>query len=144
MGKYTLKILLCLPKKNAKFLSVGGSSPDPRAYDDWKCYSPTSSLRQIGDVPPDPTNTSPLYISGCASKSNHVFALLISMPCLESINFYQNKLKIKLFLQNNANFLSRPPERPFSYCRFLVTCLFRDVCCSYFQVLQSNNKKFLS
>ena len=28
------------------------------------------------------------------------------MPCFESINFYQNKFKIELFLQNNANFLS--------------------------------------
>ena len=28
------------------------------------------------------------------------------MPCFESITFYQNKLKIKLFLQNNKNFLS--------------------------------------
>ena len=117
-------------------MSAGVSAP----YDDWRCYSPTFSLRQIGDVPPNPRNTSPLYISGCASKSNHVFALLISMPCFQRINIYQNKLKIKLFLQNNANFLSaggsapRPSKRPFPHCRFWVTCLLRDVCCSYFQV----------
>ena len=98
---------------------------------------------------PNPRNTlPPLYISGCASESNHVFALLVSMSCFESINFYQNKLKIKLFLQNNINFLiaggstPRPPKRPFAQCRFLVTCLLRDVCCSYFQVLESYNQNF--
>ena len=34
-----------------------------------------------------------------------MFALLISMPRFESINFYQNIPKIKLFLQKNENFL---------------------------------------
>ena len=31
----------------------------------------------------------------------HVFALLISMPRFKSVNFYQNRSKIKLLLQKN-------------------------------------------
>ena len=31
---------------------------------------------------------------------NHVFAQLISMPHFNNINFYQNRPKIKLILQN--------------------------------------------
>ena len=78
----------------------------------------------MGDVLPDPQNNPPLYISGCATESSYVFAPLISMPSFESIDFYQNKLKIKLFLQNNTNFLSaegsgaRPPKRPFPISDF--------------------------
>ena len=36
------------------------------------------------------------------------------MSCLESINFYENQLKIKLFLQNNIIFLvpGAPPPDP--------------------------------
>ena len=34
------------------------------------------------------------------------------MPCFESSKFYQNKLKIKLFLQNNTNFLSAEDPLP--------------------------------
>ena len=36
------------------------------------------------------------------------------MPCFESTNFYQIRLKIKLFLQNNTNFSSAgaPPPDP--------------------------------
>ena len=130
---------------------MGTPPPDPRAYDGGRRYSPTSSLRQIGDVPQIPETPPPLLnISGCTYESNHVLALLIFIPCFESINFYQNKLKIKLFLQNNTNFLSsggyapKPLKRPFPHCRFLVACLLRDVCCSYFLVLESYNEKFLS
>ena len=67
-------------KKNTIFLSAGGSS---------------SRL---------PKKKQTLQISGSAFESNHVFVLLISvsqelflMPRLKSINFYQNKLKIKFF-----------------------------------------------
>ena len=62
---------------------------------------------------PRPPKHPPLHISGCVSESNYVFALLISIPvpCFESINFNQNKLKIKLVLQNNSNFFSA--KRPF-------------------------------
>ena len=49
---------------------------------------------------------SPLQIAGYAAESNHVFALLISMPPefsltsrLKSINLYQNKPKSKLFVK---------------------------------------------
>ena len=50
-------------------------------------------------------------ISGYAPMSNHVFAQLIFMlpelylmPRFESINFYQNKPEIKLFLQKKNFF----------------------------------------
>ena len=66
------------------------------------------NFRALGALPLDPRNSPPfpLQISGYAPESNHVFALLIFMPPefplmpdLKSINFYQNKTKIKLFLQ---------------------------------------------
>ena len=62
-------------QKNTKFLSTGGSVPRPK----WG-----TCLRS----PKHP----PLYISGCASESNHVFALLISKPCFESNNFIKINL----------------------------------------------------
>ena len=55
--------------------------------------------------------SAPLQISGYVSEFNHVFALLISMPPefslmprFKSINFYQNKPKIKLVLKKNKIF----------------------------------------
>ena len=52
-------------------------------------------------------------------NSNHVFALLIFMPPefslkpdFKSINFYQNKAKIKLFLQKKKIFLSAGGSAP--------------------------------
>ena len=39
-----------------------------------------------------------------AFESNHVFAVLIFMSRLKSIDFYQNKLKFKLYLQKNTIF----------------------------------------
>ena len=60
-----------------------------------------------------------MQIFGYAPESNHVFALLISlppefspMPRFKSINFYQNKSKIKLYLQKNKIFrvLGAPPS----------------------------------
>ena len=54
---------------------------------------------------------SPLQISGNAPERNHVSALLIFMPPefslkpdFKSINFYQNKAKLKLFLQKKNKF----------------------------------------
>ena len=47
-----------------------------------------------------------------------MFALPSSLPHFKSIIFYQNRPKIKLFLQNNAKFSSaggsapRPPNYP--------------------------------
>ena len=61
----------------------------------------------------------PLQISGYAPEFNHVFALLIFMPPefslkpdFKSINFYQNKAKIKLFLQKKPFFLSAGAPHP--------------------------------
>ena len=68
------------------------------------------NFRALGTPTPDP-RTPPLQISGYAPESNHVFALLIFMPPefslkpdFKSINFYQNKAKIKLFLQKINKF----------------------------------------
>ena len=69
------------------------------------------NFRALGALPPDPEKAPPLQISGYAPDSNHVFALLIFMPPkfslkpdFKSINFYQNKAKIKLFLQKKFFF----------------------------------------
>ena len=118
------------------------------------------------------TAFSQLQISGYAPESNHVyvFALLISvppefslMPRFKSIIFYQNKPKIKLFLQKIKFFecwglpsqthqwppvdgvgSPRPRNRPFPHCRFLVTRLILNVCSSYSQIIGSYNEKLLS
>ena len=121
-------------KKNTKFLSAGCSTPQ------------TSET-----APPR------LQISGYAPESNHVFALLISMPPefslmprFKTINFYQNKLKIVIFAKKNffssdGSSAPRPPNTaPSPHYRFLVTHLMLDVCCSYFHVLESYNEKLLS
>ena len=86
------KLKLFLQKKDTKFWS---SSPDLQ-------NSPLS-----------------LQISSCAPEPNHIFALLISMQqefslmrgFFKSFNFYQNKLKTKLFIQKNKIFrvLEAPP-----------------------------------
>ena len=89
-----------------------------------------------------------------------VFALLISTPRYESINFYQNMLEIKLFLQKNKIFralgaplpepqwllveLPEAQNSPSPHCWFLVAHLILDVCCSCFQVLEYYNEKLLS
>ena len=73
------------------------------------------NFRALGAPLPDPGKSlPPLQISGYAPDSNHVFALLIFMPPefsltpdFRSINFYQNKAKIKLFLQKIKNFFER-------------------------------------
>ena len=69
------------------------------------------NFRALGALPPDLRKSPPLQISGYAPECNHVFALLIFippefslMPDFESINFYQNKAKITLFLQKNNFF----------------------------------------
>ena len=70
------------------------------------------NFRALGAPPPDPRKSPlPLQISGYAPECNHVFALLIfmppkfsQMPDFKSINFYQNKAKIKLFLQKKNFF----------------------------------------
>ena len=123
MSKYRPKIQLFLPKKYKTFERWGLRSQYP-------CLRPLKALffnlqsSANGGCVPDTRNILPSDISGCASESNHVFALLISVLCFKSINFYQNKLKIKLFLQNNLNFLSaggsalRPPKPPFPHSRF--------------------------
>ena len=63
------------------------------------------NFRALGAPHSDPRKSPPsLQISGYAPEFNHVFALLIFMPPefflkpdFKSINFYQNKAKIKLF-----------------------------------------------
>ena len=64
------------------------------------------NFRALVAPPPDPPKSPPMQISGYAPEFNHVFALLIFMPPefslkpdFKSINFYQNKAKIKLYLQ---------------------------------------------
>ena len=64
-------------------------------------------FRALGAQPPDPRKTPlQLQVSDYALEFNHVFALLIFMPPefslkpdFKSINFNQNKAKIKLFFQ---------------------------------------------
>ena len=100
-------------QKNTKFLSAGGSVSRPPCLRRLEALFSNLQSSANGVCVPDIRNTPLLYISGCASESNHVFSLLISMPRFESVNFCQNKLKIKLFLLNNRKFLSAgapPPD----------------------------------
>ena len=110
-----------------------------------------------GSSAPTPPKQPPLQIPGYAPESDHVFALLVSMPpefslmpFLKRINLYQNKPKIKSFLQKIKIFrvlgtlfpdlrYTAPP-----HCRFLVPRLILDVCCSHFQILKSYKEKLLS
>ena len=70
------------------------------------------NFQALGAPPLDPRKSPPpLLISGYAPEFNHVLALLIFMPPefslkadFKSINFYQNKAKIKLFLQKKIFF----------------------------------------
>ena len=104
-----------------------------------------------------------MQISGYAPNSNHVFALLIFMPPdfslkpdFKSINFYQNKAKIMLFLQKKKFFFERwglrtqtpngirrkgrnfqTPKRAAPYCTFLVTRQILNVRCD-----QARSQKF--
>ena len=93
-----------------------------------------------------------MQISGKAPDSNHVFVNFYAsrvfslMPRFKSINFYENKAKIKLFLQINKIFqmLGLRPQSPNGllqsfripktappfHCRFLVTRLILNVCCA--------------
>ena len=68
-----------------------------------------------------PLATSRIAIAHLCIQFNHGFVLLISMismPYFKSINFYQNRPKIKLFLPKNIKFSSsegsapRPPKQP--------------------------------
>ena len=68
------------------------------------------NFRALG-APPLDLRIPPLQISGYGPEFNHVFALLIFvflefslMPDFKSISFYQNKAKIKLFLQKKKVF----------------------------------------
>ena len=112
-------------KKYTKFLSTWGSAPRAPCLRRWGALLSNVQSSTNGYVSPDLRNPlPPFYISGCASESNHVFALLISIPCFESINFYQNRLKIMFFLQNNTNFSSAggsaldPPNASFPISDF--------------------------
>ena len=59
-----------------------------------------------------PLATSHAAISHLCTQFYHVCALLISKQRFESINSYQNKFKIKLFLQKNTNFLCARVSAP--------------------------------
>ena len=71
------------------------------------CVKNRQNFRALGLRPQIPKKAPPpLQISGYAPESNHVFALLIFLPSecslkpdFKSINFYQHKANIKLFLQ---------------------------------------------
>ena len=105
MSKYRPKIQLFLPKKYKIFELWGLCLQTPVPATAGGVILQPPAFGKLGMCPT-------LNISGYASESNYdyVLALLISMPCFESINFYQNKLKIKLFLQNNTNFWAPPPD----------------------------------
>ena len=53
------------------------------------------------------------HIAHLCKSYNYVFAPQISMPRFNSINFYQNRPKIKLFCQKIQNFLAlgAPPKK---------------------------------
>ena len=97
------------------------------------------------------THPLPLYISGYAPESNHVFAVLISMPYFESINFYQISSNFSYFCKNTQmlRVLGAPPQTPETAPPFPLQISdyapdTRRVLLTYFQVLESYNDKSLS
>ena len=136
-----------MEKKNTKFSRAGGSAPDPRNR--FHCRLLATRLSRIM-----------LLYCYCLCHQSSMPPKFSLMLHLKSIIFYQNKPKIKLVLQNikffkcwghcpqTPNCLWRssqtPKHNPSPHCRFLITRLTLDVCCSYFQVLDSYNEKLLS
>ena len=57
-----------------------------------------------------------ITISRLYNQFNHVFALLISMPHFKSINFYQNRPKIRIFLRKSTKFSSAGGSTPRFSC----------------------------
>ena len=111
-------------------------------------YKKHTKFSRAGDPAPDSRNTPshPIFLATCLPpESNHVHALLISMPPAFSlmphlkINFYQNKPKLNYFYKKKKLFeccgprpLMAPgrwrrrfytPETAPPHCRFLVTRL---------------------
>ena len=80
------------------------------------------------DVPTDPRKPTPHppHCTFLAARLTLImfFGIANFEPCFESFNFYQNKLKIKLFLQNDTNFsraggsASRLTKRSFPIAEF--------------------------
>ena len=98
-----------------------------------------------------PLATSHRPIASLCNQFNNAFVLLISMPHFQSINFYENRPKIKLFLQKYPKFSSAgappkiyktapPPLQTFGYAPN-TRCVLLS---SYFQVLEPYNEKLLS
>ena len=136
------KIKLVFVKNRQNFRALGAPLPDPRKSPP-HCRFRATDLSLIMLLP-----------------------LLIFMPPefsltpdFWSINFYQKKAKIKLFLQKKKIFFERwglrrigrsflTPERAPPNCRFLVTRQVLNVWCdikrAYFQVVESYNEKLLS
>ena len=116
---------------------------------------------------PETPETVPLQIFGYAPETNYVFALLIFMPPkfflmlrMKSIIFNQNKQKLSWFCKKIKFFecwglcpqtpngfwwsFQTPEHSPCPHRRFLITRLILNVCCSYFQVLESYKEKLLT
>ena len=53
---------------------MGAPPPDPRAYNGWRRWSPTSSFRQIGDVLQIPETPSP-HCTFLAARLNLIMFL---------------------------------------------------------------------
>ena len=137
--------------------AAGGSAPNspkhtPRIANFWLracCRPPTHNLQ--------------LQISAYAPESDDVFALLIFMPPefslmprFKSISFYRMSVELSYFCNKNNIFCVLgallpdlqwpltngdeaigPPSSPSHHCRILVTRPILNVCCTYFQVLES-------
>ena len=79
----------------------------------------------------------PLIISfSIKYSSNHVFALLISIPRLNSINFYQNRPNIKLFLLTKYKFFERWGLCPQTSVTTPITNFWLRTCSAVFTIHQ--------
>ena len=64
-------------------------------------------IYQLVNKRTDILSTATSHIALLWNLYNHVFALLISMPRFNSINFYQNRPKIKIFLPKKYKIFER-------------------------------------
>ena len=97
---HVFTLLICMPRLNS--IKFHQNRPKIKLV----FVKNRQNFRTLGLRPQIPEKAPPLQISSNAPESNRVFALLIFMPPefslkpdFTSINFYQNKAKIKLFLQ---------------------------------------------
>ena len=148
--KFQPKIQLFLPKKYKIFERWGCARRFPCLQRMGALLSNLQSSAKGGCAHRPSKHPSPLYISGYASESNHVLALLVSSHGLKALIVIKISLKLSYFCKTIQILLGQgapthTPQTPLF--RLQMSGYVRDtrrMLLSYFQVLESYNKKFLS